>query len=86
MERKPSKKPINHHRLDPTVRIGKDGITQNIITQIKEQLRKKGTIKVKFFASGLGEDKKAAIESLAAQANATIVHQVGFVVVLERIK
>ncbi len=79
-------KQSNHHKLQPTLRIGKDGITDNTIKQAKEQLKKKKIIKVKFLPTAIKGNKKALVNELATRANAKVVHVVGFVAVLERIK
>ncbi len=69
--------------LEPVVRIGKAGINDNIIKEIKKQLKKKELIKVKLLGSFVkGKDKKLLADELAEKANAIIVHKVGFVVVL----
>jgi len=77
---------MNHHQLEPTVRIGKAGITETIVKQVKDQLKKRKMIKVKFLPSAVEGNKKKLVADLAKQANAKVVHQVGFVAVLERIK
>ena len=69
--------------LEPVVRIGKSGITDSIVEEIKKQLRKKELIKVKLLGSFVkGKDKKLLAKELAEKANAMIIHKVGFVVVL----
>jgi len=77
---------MNHHHLEPTVIIGKAGITNTIIDQVKNQLKKRKQIKVKFLASALAGNKKELTEELAQKTNSRIAHRVGFVVVLERTK
>lgn len=77
---------MNHHELEPTVRIGKAGITDSVVDDVKNQLKKRKTIKVKFLPTAFNGNKKALAKELAQKVNAKIVHQVGFVVVLERLK
>lgn len=79
-------KQSNHHNIKPTLRIGKAGITDNTIKQAKEQLKKMKIIKAKFLPTAIKENKKELIKELATRARAKVVHAVGFVVVLERIK
>jgi RNA-binding protein YhbY len=80
----PSK--INHHAIEASLRIGKSGITDNIIKQAIEQLKKKKVIKVKFLPSAVKNNKKELVKELAERARARIVHKVGFIVVLEKVK
>ncbi len=80
----PSK--INHHQLEPAIIIGKAGITENTIKQIKTIMKKKKVIKVKFLASAIKGNKKELAKELAEKTNTRIVHTVGFIVVLERLK
>ncbi len=77
---------MNHHELEPTVRIGKAGITDTVVDDVKKQLKKKKIIKVKFLPAAVTDNKKALAKELAQKVNAKIIHQVGFVVVLERLK
>jgi len=79
----PSK--INHHALDPALRIGKAGITDNVVKQVMVLLKKRKVIKVKFLASAIKTDKKALVKELAERAHARIIHAVGFIAVLSRI-
>lgn len=75
---------MNHHQLDVTLRIGKDGITENVIKQAMTLLKKHKIIKARFLTSAIAGNKKALAEKLAADTNSKIVHRVGFVVVLSR--
>lgn len=77
---------INHHIMEPTVLIGKGGLTDSIVKQAKEQLRKRKVIKVKFLASAIKDTKKALIEEIVTKTGAKLVHQVGFILVLEKVK
>lgn len=80
----PSK--VNHHALEPAVRIGKAGITDNVVKQVIVLLKKRKVIKVKFLASAIQENKRARASELAERTHSKIIHKVGFIVVLERIK
>ena len=80
----PSK--VNHHALEPAVRIGKAGITDNVVKQVMTLLKKRKVIKVKFLASAIQENKRARVNELAERAHARVIHKVGFIVVLERLK
>lgn len=80
----PSK--VNHHALDPALRIGKAGITDNVVKQVIVLLKKRKVIKVKFLASAIKDDKKELIKELVEKTRAKVLHKVGFIVVLERLK
>jgi len=68
---------------EPTVRIGKNGITDNIVKDIVKKLKKDQFVKVKFLKSAIEKkDKKKLFEELAELCNTQILHSVGFVVCL----
>ena len=69
--------------LTPLVRIGKNGLTEAVVNQVKLLVSKRKLVKVKFLRSFLeSNDKKEAAKKLAQETNAEILEQVGFVVVL----
>jgi len=69
--------------LEPCIRLGKNGLTSEVIEEIKKQIKKKRLIKVKFLKSALGEGKrKDFAKEIASKSDAELIHQVGFVVVL----
>jgi RNA-binding protein len=69
--------------MEPLVRIGKNGLTDNAIMQVKSLLQKRKLVKVKFLRSFLeSSDRKAAAKELAKATSSDIIDQVGFVVVL----
>ncbi|MBU0614840.1 MAG: YhbY family RNA-binding protein [Nanoarchaeota archaeon] len=71
--------------LEPTVRVGKAGLTEKLIQEIISQLKKKKTIKVKLVKGALeGSDKKKLAKELAEKTGAELIDQVGFVVVLNK--
>lgn len=68
-----------------TVRIGKAGINDAIITEIGRHLKMKKLVKVKFLPSAMeNQDKKKMAQKIAALCDAILVKRVGFVVVLKR--
>jgi len=71
--------------LNPTVKIGKEGVTESIIAHIKQQLRTHTVLKVRI-ASGLltGVDKRAFAQDMATKSGGILVQQVGFVAVIAR--
>jgi RNA-binding protein YhbY len=77
---------MDTHSLPIIVRIGKAGITDTIIAEIKKQIRKRKVLKVKFLpAHAAGKDKKAFAKELAEKTGTLLVSQIGFVAVLKEI-
>ncbi|MBW2967381.1 YhbY family RNA-binding protein [Candidatus Woesearchaeota archaeon] len=71
--------------LDPVVRIGKQGITAGIVTQVQKVLASRELVKVKFLRAFVeGNERKAAAGDLASLTGAELIDQVGFVAVLFR--
>lgn len=76
---------INHHTLEPSIVIGKAGMSEAVLLKVKELLKRKRVIKVKFLQSAIVTDKKELTDKLAKETNSRIIHRVGFIAVLERI-
>ncbi|MDD4211254.1 MAG: YhbY family RNA-binding protein [Clostridia bacterium] len=72
------------HKLTPSVQIGKDGVTDNLVAQIDIVLENKELIKVKILANCDLEAKKL-INELAEKLKANAVLAVGGVMVLYRL-
>jgi RNA-binding protein len=71
--------------LEPIVRIGKNGITDNLIEDLKLHLKKRKLIKVKLLKSFIqGKDRKKIAEELAKKTGSKAIQQIGFVVVLQK--
>jgi len=69
--------------LEPVIRIGKNGLTENTIKEIKKQLNKKKLIKVKLLKAFVkGKDKKLVANNIAEETNSKLIDMVGFVIVL----
>lgn len=64
-----------------TIRIGKQGITTTIVEEIKRQLKQHNKIKVKFLPTAA---KNKIAQEIADLAEAKIVQQIGFTVVLQK--
>lgn len=71
------------HNLTPSVQIGKDGLTQNVIDQIDIVLENKELIKIKVLQNSQVLAKEA-INELANTLSAEAVQAVGGVMVLYR--
>ena len=71
---------------ETSLRIGKAGITENVVKQTIGLLKKKKIIKIKFLPTAVKSDKKALVSDLAQRAHARVVHMVGFTAIIEKIK
>lgn len=71
--------------IEPVLRLGKNGITQNVLKEIDGHLKKRKLIKIKFVKGFFEEhDRFFAAQKIAKQMDAEIVDQVGFMIVLYR--
>lgn len=73
--------------LKPTVYIGKGGLTENIIAEIKDQIKKNGVIKIRILRSAESSsfmDKKMFAEKIAEKSNTDILDIRGNVIVIRK--
>jgi len=71
--------------LEATIRVGKNGITSNLIEEIKKQLKKRKIVKVKMLTSFVKiKNKKEAAKEIALKTNSKIADMTGFVFVLKK--
>lgn len=71
--------------LQPTIRIGKSGITESQIKEIKKQLKARKIIKIKLLKQFIeSNNKKQAIEQIAKKTNSEIIQIVGFTCVIHK--
>lgn len=66
--------------LEPIVRIGKNGLSEASVNEIKKQLARKKLIKIKLLKSA--EDRKHLAKEIAEKTNSELIEAVGFIVVL----
>lgn len=71
------------HNLSPSINIGKEGVTKNLINEIDVALENKELIKVKGLQNS-DIDAKSLINELAAELKAEPIQRVGKVMVLYR--
>ena len=64
------------HNIDPLFQVGKNGITENFITQIDEALETRELIKIKVLNNSFLEAKDVAVE-LIEEVNAEFVQSIG---------
>lgn len=73
--------------LHPTVRIGKNGITNEILAEIEKQLKKHKLVKIKLlqnFVLATGKSKKEIAQRLATEMHAEVIHIIGGTMTLFR--
>ena len=69
--------------MTATMNIGKEGLTETVIEEIKKQLRQKKLIKIKMLQS-LAQDKNKddVAAELVEKTDAVLIDRIGFVIVL----
>ena len=69
--------------LPVTVRIGKGGVTEHVVIELREQLRKRGLVKLKANRGLLSnsEERATCFEGLAKNSNSVLAHSIGNVAV-----
>jgi RNA-binding protein len=71
--------------LDPILRIGKNGITDSLIIEIRKHLKKRNLIKIKILKSAREDiDKKAFVNEIAGKTESELIELIGYVFVLYR--
>lgn len=69
------------HHIDPIFQIGKSGINENMVEQIKDALEKRELIKVHILQNNF-DDKGDLAESLSSATDSHLVQQIGSMIVL----
>lgn len=69
------------HHLSPIFQVGKGGVNDHMVTQIKEALEVRELLKVSILQN-CEEDKKEVAEELAAKTGAELVQLIGLTIVL----
>ena len=71
--------------MEPLVRIGKSGLSESVLGEIKKQLESKGMIKIKMLKSFIGSaDRKSLAKKIVEETKSRLVHSVGFIVVIAK--
>ncbi len=71
--------------LETKIQIGKNGITDNLIMQINNQLDKNKLVKIKALKSS-NQNMKEIIEKIVKKTNSTLVDNIGFTLTVYREK
>ncbi|UXU53862.1 ribosome assembly RNA-binding protein YhbY [Staphylococcus agnetis] len=69
------------HHIDPIFQIGKSGINENMVEQIKDALEKRELIKVHILQNNF-DDKGDLAKSLSNATDSHLVQQIGSMIVL----
>ena len=71
--------------IKPTIQIGKRGITETLLTEIKSQLKKRGIIKIKILKSAKKDAKcKDIADEIAKLTNSKLVDTRGNTFILSK--
>ncbi len=71
--------------MEPIIRIGKKGITPEIIEEIGKHLKKRKLIKIKMLKSASDtNDRKEVAKEISDKTGSEVVQQIGQVIVLYR--
>lgn len=73
--------------IEATVRIGKNGLTEGTLNEIKRQLKNSKLVKVKLLKPFIADkDKKIIAKDIAEKTNSELVNVIGFVITLHKNK
>ena len=67
--------------LKPTVYVGKDGLTENVVTELKNQIKINRVVKVKVMASSVDQKREIA-EELAERSATKLIEIRGSTILL----
>ena len=74
------------NQLEPSIQVGKLGITDTILTEIKVQLQRKKVVKIRYLSVAKEKSMKVMARELAVQVPSVLVQQVGNTVTLGKIE
>ena len=69
------------HNLDPIVRIGKDGIDENVLNSIAEVVKKRELIKVKILQNSSVEFNREMGDEIANSTKSIFVDKIGNILI-----
>jgi len=67
--------------LVPTIHVGKGGVDEGLIQEVKLQLKTRKVVKIRLLPSA-AEDKKGTAQQIADGANAVLIDVRGYIVLL----
>jgi RNA-binding protein len=71
------------HSLEPVVQVGKNGLTDNVLVQVRDQLRAHELIKVKFLKESPIEPAEA-VAAVEQETNSQVVQRLGRLLIVYR--
>ena len=74
---------VNLQALEISVQVGKNGVTENVIEQVKRKLKVDRVVKIKITGSSKPERYEISKE-LAEKTGSKIARQIGFVIILKK--
>lgn len=75
----------SYQSVPVTMQVGKSGLTEGVLAEIRKQLTKKKIVKIKFLRNILDtHDKQELFEKVAKETKSAILAKVGFCVVLKK--
>ena len=72
------------HHLNPVVTIGKDGLAENVISELDRNLLKHELIKIKVLEGDRGQ-RTSLLEQICLSLNAAPIKQIGKILIIYRI-
>jgi RNA-binding protein len=67
--------------LKPILRLGKNGLNESVVLELKKQLKKRKLVKIRLLKS-YPDDKKSASSGLEKETGAEVIDMIGNVIVL----
>jgi len=65
--------------LSPILRIGKNGITENVFTEVEKLLKKRELVKIKILNNCPIENQNEIIDKITKTSRSVLVSKVGFI-------
>jgi RNA-binding protein len=71
--------------MTPNITIGKNGLTDSVLNNIKVELVKHKLVKIKILKTYISEnDKESVFKDIAEKSGAKVVHKIGFTITLTK--
>jgi len=71
--------------MTPNIIIGKNGLTESVLNNIKSELSRHKLVKLKILKSYISEnDKDAVFKDIVENTGAKVVHKIGFTITLTK--
>ncbi|MGV8171554.1 MAG: YhbY family RNA-binding protein [Candidatus Woesearchaeota archaeon] len=71
--------------MTPNIIIGKNGLTEQVLMNIKQELSKNKLVKLKILQSYISDkNKNDVFEDIVSRTEAKVVHKIGFTITLTK--